>query len=538
MIFDEALKLDRTVAPPRDATYGRQAIAAAAHPLVALTALDVMRSGGNAVDAAIAGGAVLMVVEPRNGHPGADVFMLIDPGDGAVVAINGSGAAPAAATFEHYRKLGEIPEHGLLTSTVPGVIAGWQEAHRRFGSVPLQILLAPAIDAALNGIPVTPRFRRLLENDAPVYAAYPSSSRVFLQDGKVPDVGSTFKQPLLGQTLERLAENGLEDFYRGALAEDLVRFSRANGGLFSEDDFAAHRSDVRAPLSITYRGFEVVEQPPVSQGIVVLLALRILERFDLARYPHDSAERIHLIAESLALAYEERLRTLGDPAFVDFDEPAFLSDATVERLSARIDRSRTLALMPAGAEHPDTTFAAYAAGRMTVTYIHSLYSGSGVVMGDTGVLMNSRLRCFTLDPSSPNVLAPGKRPVHTLNEWMIRRGGTTLFAGGTPGAQWQLQTNLQILTNLLDYRMDVIDAQNAPRFTIGAQHPDADRTIKLESRSSAATFEGLRKRGHPVETIGPWEAGAAVQLVARDAESGMLRGATEVRRAGCTVLGA
>ncbi|MGH7660083.1 MAG: gamma-glutamyltransferase family protein [Vulcanimicrobiaceae bacterium] len=537
MIFDEALKLGESVAPPRDPTYGRIAVAATAHPLVSLTALDVVRRGGSAVDAAIAGGAMLMVVEPRNGHPGGDLFMQVDAGDGEVVAINGSGAAPADATLERYRKLGAIPAHGLLSAAVPGVIAGWKEAHARWAKLPVKDLLAPAIAAAREGIPVTPRFRKLLENDAPVYAEYPASARVFLPSGRIPDIGETFAQPLLARMLERLATDGLDDFYCGSLAEELVAFSKANGGLFDRDDFSEHRSDVRKPVSIRYRGFEVSEQPPVSQGITVLLALRILERFELARYAHDSAERIHLLAEAYALAYDERLRRLGDPRFVAVDEAGFLSDALADKLAARIDLQRTLALATGVGDHPDTTFAAYAAGSMTVAYIHSLYSGSGVVMGETGVLMNSRLRNFSLDPASPNVLAPRKRPVHTLNTWLIRRDGKTLFAGGTPGAQWQVQTNLQIITNLVDYGMGVIDAQNAPRFTIGNQLADPDRTIKLESRAATQVFEGLAQRGHPVEAIGPWEAGGAVQLVARDPKNGMLLGATEVRRPGCTVLG-
>jgi gamma-glutamyltranspeptidase/glutathione hydrolase len=537
MIFDEALRLgDAQAAPPRDPVYGKLAVAATAHPLVSMTALEVIRGGGNAVDAAIAGGAVLMVVEPRNGHPGGDLFMLVDDGEAEVVALNGSGAAPAAATFERYRKLGEIPEHGILTAAVPGVIAGWKDAHARWGSQPLAELLAPAIAAAREGIPVTPRLHALLQSDAATYAQYPSSARVFLPNGKVPPIGATLAQPLLARTLDRLANDGFDDFYCGSLARELVAFSQGSGGLFSTEDFARHRSEIREPVSIRYRSFEICEQPPVSQGIVVLLALRILEHFDLARYPHESAERIHLLAEAYALAYEERLRSLGDPRFVEFDERAFLSDELAARLASRIDPQRSLQTAAPAQAHPDTTFAAYAAGRMTVSYIHSLYSGSGVVMGETGVLMNSRLRGFTLEPESPNVLAPGKRPVHTLNTWMIRRDGTTLFAGGTPGAQWQVQTNLQIITNLIDYRMDVIEAQNAPRFTIGNQLARPDRTMKLESRAGRDVFEGLRERGHPVEAIGPWEAGGAVQLVARDAKTGMLRGATEVRRPGCTVL--
>jgi gamma-glutamyltranspeptidase / glutathione hydrolase len=538
MIFDEALRTGASVAPPREPVYGCRGIAASAHPLVSLTALDVIRGGGNALDAALAAGAMLMVVEPRNGHPGGDAFLQIDCGDGEVVAINGSGAAPAAATLERYRGLGAIPAEGLLTATVPGVIAAWKEAHARLGTRPLADLLAPAIAAARDGIPVTPRFNSLLANDAAVYARYPSSARVFLPGGSIPAIGSTFKQPLLARTFERLIAEGLDDFYHGALAEELVAFSEANGGLFGRADFAEHRTEVRRPVSIRYRGHEIFEQPPPSQGIVVLLALRILERFELAWCAHDSAERIHLLVEALALAYQERLRTLGDPRFVEFDEAEFLGDDLADRLAARIDLERTLGIAAPAGVAVDTTCAAFAAGPMTVAYIHSLYSGSGVVMGETGVLMNSRLRGFTLDPASPNVLAPRKRPVHTLNTWLVQRDGQTIFAGGTPGAQWQVQTNLQILTNLLDYKMDLIEAQTAPRFTVGTPLADPDRTLKLETRVAARTFEGLRRRGHPVEPIGPWEAGGAVQIVARDPQSGMLCGATDVRRAGCTVLGA
>ncbi|MBV8602428.1 MAG: gamma-glutamyltransferase [Candidatus Eremiobacteraeota bacterium] len=533
MIFDEALR-SGAVAPPREPVYGAHAVAASAHPLVSICALDVMRAGGNAVDASLAAAAMLMVVEPRNGHPGGDAFLLVDSGlGGQPIAINGSGAAPAAATLERYRALGEIPSEGLLSSAVPGVVAAWRDAHARFGSRPLAELLDPAIRAAREGIPVTKRLHTLLANDAAVYRRYPSSARVFLP---VPPVGATFAQPLLARTLERLVRQGLDDFYTGELARELVEFSRAAGGLFETSDFSEHRTEIRPPVSIVYRGYEIVEQPPVSQGIVVLLTLKILERFELARHDHDSPERIHLLAEALALAYRERLGALGDPRFVEFDSGAFLDDARADDLAAQIDPSRSLGLLVPAQVEPDTTFAAFADARSTVTYIHSLYSGSGVVMGETGVLMNSRLRGFSLDPLSPNVLGPRKRPVHTLNAWLVRKAGETLFAGGTPGAQWQVQTNVQILTNLLDYRMELADAQSVPRFTIGNQLADPDRTLKVESRYGARTFEGLAKRGHQVDAIGPWDAGAAVQLVARDPASGMLRGATEIRRPGCTVL--
>ena len=537
MMFDEALRAGAALAPPREPAYSRTGIAASAHPLPSQTALAVLRAGGNAVDAAIAAAAILMVVEPRNGHPGGDAFLLIDPGDGKLTAINGSGAAPAAATLARYRALGGIPHGGLRSATVPGVISAWLEAHERFGTIAIAELLEPAIAAAAEGVVVTPRFHTLLTNDAPIYARYPSSARVFLPDGTPPAAGSVFAQPLLARTFERLAAHGLADFYLGSLGNDLIAFSEANGGLLTRDDLAAQRAETRDPVTIRYRGYEIVEQPPVSQGIVVLLALRILERFDLAAHAHGSPERLHLLIEALGLAYDERLRRLGDPRFVAFDEAAFLSDDLADRLAQQVDLARTLGGLAPVQVQPDTTFAAFAAGPMTVAYIQSLYSGSGVVMGETGILMNSRLLGFSLDEDSPNALAPGKRPVHTLNAWMIRRAGTTLFAGGTPGAQWQVQTNLQIITNLVDYGMDVIEAQAAPRFTIGNQLDDPDGSVKIESRAGAAAIDGLRKRGHPVEVIGPWDAGSAVQLVARDARTGVLRGATELRRPGCTVLG-
>ena len=539
MIFDEALRAGASAAPPREAVYSRTGVAATANPLVSMAALEVIRAGGNAVDAAIAGGALLMVVEPRNGHPGGDAFFLIDPGDGSdAVAINGSGAAAAKATLEFYRSRGEIPAEGLLSTTVPGLISAWIEAHARFGTRPLAELLAPAIAAAREGVTVSPRFHNLLSNDAPTYRRYPSSAKVFVPGGEVPRTGELFRQASLARTFERLIADGLEDFYTGGLAGELIAFSSANGGLFEPEDFAAQKADVRAPVRTSYRGYEILEQPPVSQGIVLLLALKILERFDLAAHAPDSAQRIHLLAEAYDFAFDERLRRLGDPRFVAFDEDAFLSDELAARLAAQIDPKRTRNASVRASAHADTTSAAFAAGPMTVVYIHSLYSGAGIVMGETGILMNSRLRNFSLDPGSPNVLAPGKRPIHTLNTWMIRQNGKTLFAGGTPGAHWQIQTNMQIITNLIDYKMDAVAAQSAPRFVLGDQHDDPDRTIKVESRIGEHAVEGLRARGHRVEILGPWEAGGAVQLVGRDPASDAFLGATEVRRSPCTVLGA
>lgn len=532
-------EVDQQSGPPRDLTMGRRGMAASVNQLVSQTATDVLRRGGNAVDAAIAGAAMLMLVEPRNGHLGGDTFMLLhDAAHDRVVALNGSGAAPARATLEHYREIGGIPEDGLLTSTVPGTLACWAHANERFGTLTFAELLEPAISYAAEGIPVTARLHSLLTNDAPTYRKYPHSAAVFLPGGEIPAVGDTWRQPGLARTLARVAEHGVEDFYRGALAREMVDYSQAHGGLFELDDFARHRTEELAPVSIDYRGYTVFEQPLVSQGMLVLLALNILQQFDLQQYGPGSPETLHLEIEALKLAFEDQTTHLGDPHFVDVPVEHLLSEEHAREQAARIDLSCSMDRLAPAASHPDTTYMCVADGEGTmVSYIHSLYAGSGVVMGDTGALMNSRLQGFNLIEGHPNSLAPGKRPVHTLNNYLVHKDGEPVLVGGTPGAQWQVQTNLQMLVNVLDFGMDVQEAIEAPRFTTGNQFAANDLTIRIESRVGEDVVEGLRARGHDVEVAGPWDAGGAVQLISRDPASGHYRGATEVRRAGSSVLG-
>jgi gamma-glutamyltranspeptidase/glutathione hydrolase len=525
--------------PPREVVMARRGLVASAHPFASQVGLEVLRHGGNAVDAAVAAAAVLTVVEPRNGHLGGDTFMQINlAGSNRVVALNGSGAAPAAATLERYRELGGIPEDGLLTSTVPGTVSCWALALECYGSRPLGELLQPAISYADEGVPVTARLHRLLSADAAIYRMYPDTARVFLPGGEVPLVGSTLRQPDLARSLRRIAEGGRDEFYLGALADEMVRASERYGGLFTREDFAAHRSEELEPVSTTHRGYTVYEQPPVSQGLVVLLALNILARFDLAATGPGSTETLHLLIEATKLAFEDRLRYLGDPWFCcDMPLAWLLSEEHTRDQAARIDRRRARSLpesLPALVD-PDTTSIVVVdkAGTM-VSYIHSLFAGSGVVLGETGVLMNSRLRGFTLDERSPNCLAPGKRPIHTLNTYVVHEDGEPVLVGGTPGAHWQVQTNLQVLTNVLDFGMDLESAVQAPRFTIGDQLATGSPMIKLESRLGGRVVEELRAMGHAIEVIGPWASGGAVQLVARD-RSGLYRGATDARRVGGTI---
>lgn len=532
-------EVDQHVGPPRDVSMGRRGMAVSAHQFVSQTAINIMRGGGNAIDAAVAAAAVLMVVEPRNGHLGGDTFMLFhDARHNRVIALNGSGGAPGKATLNHYREIGGIPDDGLLTSTVPGTLACWGYAIDRYGSMSLAELLEPAISYADAGIPVSARIHHMLTLDAPTYRKFPDSAAVFLPGGEVPEIGAIWRQSGLAATLRRIADIGIDDFYRGALARELVDYSGQHGGLFTLDDFDPHETEELSPLSIDYRGYTVYEQPPVSQGILVLLALNILKQFDLRKYGPGSADTLHLQIEALKLAFEDQAKYLGDPNFVDIPLEHLLSEEYAVEQAARIDLERAQDRQAPDASHPDTTYMCVAdeSGSM-VSYIHSLFAGSGVVMGPTGALMNSRLQGFILEEGHPNCLVPGKRPLHTLNCYVVHKDGEPVLVGGTPGAQWQVQTNLQILVNLLEFGMNVQHAVEAPRFTMGDQLSLGNPKGRIESRIGHDVATALIKRGHQFDIVGPWEVAGAVQLIMRDSETGVYQGATEVRRAGCSVLG-
>jgi gamma-glutamyltranspeptidase/glutathione hydrolase len=527
--------------PPRSVAMGRRGMVGSAHPLVSQTGIDVMRHGGNAVDAAVAAGAMLMLVEPRNGHLGGDAFVQISlPGETGhrVVAVNGSGAAPHAATLERYRAMGGLPDDGPWASTVPGVVSAWALLLERYGSRPLAELLQPAIDYAESGVPVTDRLHQLLATDAQFYRHFPEAEQVFTPGGVAPPAGSLFRQPRLARSLRRIAEGGRDVFYTGALAEDMVRFSQQHDGPFAPEDFAEHTTDAPEPIHTTFLGYTVYEQPPVSQGIIVLLALNILEQLGLDSLEPGSVDALHLQIEATKLAFEDRLTFLGDPRWTELPIDWLLSQEHAREQAARVNRRFARPQPQPLVVQPDTTFMALADEQGTmVAYIHSLFSGSGVVLGDTGVLLNNRLRGFNLEPGHPNCLAPGKRPIHTLNTYVVHKDGEPVLVGGTPGAHWQVQTNLQVLSNVLAWGLDLQEAVEAPRHLMGESSRTGSTRVRVESRVGEAVIDGLAELGHDIEPMGPWAAGAAVQVIGRDPTNGVYRGATEVRRLNCTMLG-
>lgn len=520
--------------PAQEARRAPHGMIATINPLASAAGLRVLRDGGNAMDAAIAAGAVLTVVEPWSGQLGGDAFLLVASAERrTVTAINGSGAAPQQATIDRYQALGRIPVSGWLAASVPGLVDAWQVALERFGTRPLGTLLEDAIGYAEAGFPLTARQARQNAEMAAIAAAFPDTRAVFFPDGRPPGAGFHLRQPDLARTLRTIQAEGAAAFYRGSIARAIVAASDRGGGLFSEHDLAEHRSDVLDPIQATYRGWTVAEQPPVSQGLIVLIALKILEGLDPSS---DPADRVHLQVEAHKLALVERLKHVGDPAFSPAAVDHLFSGARGHALAERIDRRRASTLQHEAAGHPDTTYLCVVdEARNVVSYIHSLYAGNGVVAGNTGILLNNRMDCFSLDPNSPNQLAPGKRPVHTLNSWMLLQDGRPQVVGGTPGSFWQVQTNLQLITNLIDLGMPIQAALDAPRWTMGGQTTWSDSSLSLEARFGDAVFGSLRERGHRVQAIGDWGAGGAAQIIR--IEDGMLMGGGDPRPGTSSVIG-
>jgi gamma-glutamyltranspeptidase/glutathione hydrolase len=514
---------------------------ATAHPLATQAGIATLRAGGNAVDAAVAAGAAMAVVDPALGQLGGDCFMLLhQAGSQSAVALNGSGAAPYSADRADYVARGGIPEHGLHAASIPGVVDCWEQALTHFGSRPLGSVLVDAIALAQDGFPLSRRTARGLANAESVFAKFPTSQRVFAPNGNLPRAGDRLVQTDLAASLTAIANDGAATFYRGELAQRMLRFAAEQGVPFSARDFTEHRTLQLEPVTTTYRGVTVCEQPPVSQGLVVLLALNTLEQFDLAAFGAGTAETVHLQVEAHKLAMADRLSYLGDPRFVKVPVAELLSKEHGRRQADRLDARHAQQVVAPVAEMSDTTYLCVADGAgNVVSYIHSLMGsfGCGQVMGDTGIIFNNRMRGFSLDEESPNVLTPGKRPVHSLNSYLVLHEGQPRFVGGTPGLYWQVQTNLQVLCNLIDFGMEPQDAVDAPRWLMGAAMALEQTQLALEDRFPSAAVEGLEAKNHPVAVRPPWSAGGSVQLIHIDRSRQLLEGATDPRPGTGSVLG-
>ncbi|HEV2185684.1 MAG TPA: gamma-glutamyltransferase [Stellaceae bacterium] len=522
---------------------GRRGAVAANHPLATQAGLMALRAGGNAVDAAVATALALGVVEPMMSGLGGDAFYhVLDAKSGKSVVFNGTGPAPRAATPERYA--GGIPRTGPLSVSVPGMLAGLEAMHREYGTLAWAELCVEAIRLAREGFGATPNYRHFAGEYLATLQVDRRSIATFLRDGAPPQVGTLIVQPELARTLEEIAAGGAETFYRGALARRLAAALPECGALITEADLAEFQAETQRPIGIDYRGFRVLQAPPNSTGFVVLQELKIIENFDLARMQLGSADLVHVMVEAKKLAFADRERWGSDPRTVrpPFDE--ILSAEYCARLAGRIDMRRAAPTHSLPDAAGDTTYFGTADGDgNAVSGIQSINSGfgSGVMAGDTGILLNNRMAYWHLDPAHPNYLRPGRRVRHTMNPPLVLKDGRLWGVFGTPGADNQVQINFQIGTAMIDFGLDPQQAAEMPRWTSMASgqyanypHEGPD-VLTMERRFSDETRRDLAQRGHPVNTVGDLDGPCSVEIIrrAQDHTGGdMLLAGSDPRRDG------
>jgi gamma-glutamyltranspeptidase/glutathione hydrolase len=518
---------------------------ACAHPLASQIGVDILKAGGNAVDAAIAMNAALGLMEPTSCGVGGDLFAIVwDAKSQRLYGLNASGRAPRGLTLEELRQRGleKMPAFGALPVTVPGAVDGWFTLHQRFGKLPMRKLLSPAIAYAREGHPLPPVIAFYWGRGPARYAEYPEFLNTYAPKGKAPAAGEIFRNPNLAATYEKIAEGGRDAFYRGSIAERIVEAVQEYGGAMSKEDLAEHTSTWVDPVSTTYRGHEVWELPPNTQGIAALQMLNMLEPYDLASMGHNSLETLHLMVEVKKIVYEDRARYYADPEFATLPVERLISKAYAKERLKLFEPQRARRSVPAG-DVPlrvgDTTYLTVVdAERNAVSLIQSNYMGfgSGIVPKGTGFCLQNRGNLFSLDPRHANAYAPGKRPFHTIIPAFVTRGGKPLFSFGVMGGDMQPQGHVQVLCNIIDFGMDVQEAGDAPRFHhTGSSEPtgetmDDGGALHLESGIAAEVLRDLDLRGHRlVHDVGGYGGYQGIWI---DELRGVLMGATESRKDG------
>ncbi len=519
----------------RTLVMGTRGVIAAGHPLASVAGLKIMQQGGNAVDAAVAAGFVLAVVKHEACGLGGDLFSLVYMKDeGKVRALNASGPAPGNATIEAFKSRGldAVPTSGPLSISVPGAVDGWLELHRRYGTVDLADICADAVTLARDGFPLYLALAGSIEAWAP---SWPDVHRYFRAPLEDLTPGRVLRQPELAKVLESIVGNGRDGFYGGDVGARLCAGIRAQGGLFEETDLQGGFAEWMEPLSTDYRGYQLLEQPPVSQGFIVLTMMNLLAGYDYRSL--SRTELAHVMVEAKKIAFEDRIRHLDDPRFGDPEVQRLIGREYADQRRGDITDSAGSVTSSYAAAGADTTYLCVADGDgNAISLIQSVFSafGSRIVPGDTGIVMNNRLCSAMLDAGSANALQPGKRPAHTLNSYMVFHNGEFLAAGGTPGADDQPQTNVQVLHNLLDLKMDPQCALEAPRWShVPGTPPNVgySQALRLERGFPNEVVEGLAAKGHPVTVVEPWSFGGA-SLIARDPRNGTLMAAADPRRDG------
>jgi len=522
----------------RPTTLAARGLVAAPHYLAAEAGLDMLKAGGNAVDAAIAANAVLQVVYPNLCGLGGDLFLVLyDARSERVYGLNSSGRSAKTATIERYRELGltEMPPFGIYTVTVPGCAAGWGAASERFGRLGLARSLAAAISYAEDGFPVGPQLHAGLVRMDTMPHTHASFREHFMPGGVIPPAGSLARAPALARTLRILALRGAQDFYRGELAEHIAAFLQREGGLLTLDDLAAHTADWVEPLSVPFAGVDVYELPPNTQGVTALQMLGMTDGLPLGDSP-VSPETIHVEVEAKKVAWADRAAYLTDPAAMRVAPEALIAADYLAERRRLIDTRHAGATIAPGTFTGDTIYLCAAdADGTVVSLIQSNYRGfgSGLVVEGTGISLHNRGAYFSLDPTAANALGPAKRTLHTIIPSLAMRDGRPAMVFGAMGGDGQPQTHVQVYTDVLRYGLNIQAAIEVPRWIHGVETPGEPETLRIEDRVPAATVERLRALGHRVETVGPWDSimGHANGIVV-DQASGVYAGGSDPRSEG------
>ena len=546
---EQAMAADRPVGRSfvtRSPAVGKNGMAATSQPLATLAAVETLKSGGNAIDAAIAANAVLGLTEPISCGLGGDLFAIVwDARTKKLYGLNASGRSPRALTLEEFQRLRleRVPKLGPLSITVPGCVDGWAELHGRFGKLPFEKVLAPAIRYAREGFPVTEVIAHWWAAGVGDRTQYPGFAETFLPGGRAPKHGETFRNSALANTLEQIARDGRDTFYRGEIARTIDAFMRDAGGFVRYEDLAEHRSEWVQPASVNYRGYDVWELPPNTQGLAALQMLQLLKAFDLRSAGFGSPDHLHYLIEAKKLAFEDRARFYADPDFQEIPITALISSDYANERRKLIDPARAGTSVTAGNPSLDAGDTVYLTtadsnGNM-VSLIQSNYRGfgSGLCPPGLGFCLQNRGELFDLAPGRPNSYAPGKRPFHTIIPAMLTKDGRPVMSFGVMGGDMQPQGHVQILINLLDFDMGLQEAGDAPRVHhVGTSEPTGEPAmpaggeVQLESGFAPETVRDLVQRGHRV-TAAVGEFGG-YQAIWYDAEKEVYYGATESRKDG------
>ena len=516
--------------PGRSAAVAANGMVATSAPMATLAGLDVLRAGGNAMDAAIAAVAMQCVVEPQSTGIGGDCFVLYSKKGALPVALNGSGRAPAKATVEWYaeRQIGQISTQTAHAVTIPGAVDAWCTLNWEHGSRPLAELLEPAARAAEDGYRVTPRVAwDWMRNEWKLHD--PVTAAVMLPGGKPPGIGDRMRNPALAATLRRIGRDGREAFYGGPVMRDILGRLQELGGLHTPEDFDAQRAEWVEPIHAAYRGYEVYECPPNGQGIAVLMILRQLEGFALGDDSLSEADRLHLLAEATKQAYRVRDDFIADPAQASVDVAGFLSDDWAERArrEIRLDRALPGPDWNGGTEHQDTVYlCAVDRDGNAVSFINSLFSsfGTGIMAPESGVLLHNRGTSFRLIPGHPNAIAPGKRPFHTIIPAMLARDGRAVMPFGVMGGQYQAVGHAHLVHRMIDRGLDPQQAAEAPRVFAFRNK------LRVERNVPEAIVGDLARRGHDIDVARVPLGGC--QAIWIDHAKGVLIGGSEPRKDG------